>query len=205
MDVAAMNGHLQAVTELVQQLGIKGCGGGVEALRLAAEHNRVDIMGVLTNAGVVDTGMALVVAAEFCFEACVKYLLEHHAPKTRRGSGYVNHRGKTGRTALFNAIAFKRPSPRLVRLLVDAGADATSPVRVMDTWGRMTNFTPLELTAGMFNDHDDDETRATDITEERRHRLDAIRRLLLRLEAVHARSWLCRAMPPLAPMLRERE
>lgn len=198
LDAAALNGHCEAVRELVQQLGIKRCGGatgGVQALEVAAEINRTDIMGVLTDAGVVDTGMALVVAAEFCHEASVKFLLEQfQGGGGHGGSGYVNHRGQTGRTALFNAIVFSRPSPRIVRLLVDAGADMVSALRVLDTGGRVSNDTPLELASDILREN---EIEGKDATEERRHRLEAIRRLLLRLEAVHAVSWLWSGDPHL--------
>lgn len=191
LDAAALNGHCEAVKELVQQLGIMGCGGasgGAHALKLAAEINRADIMGVLTGAGVIDsTGIALIVAAEFCHEAAVKCLVAHHGGKNGSGFRYTNHRSKTGRTALFNAIIFSRPSPRIVRLLVDAGADATTTVRVLDASGGLTNTTPLGLTADLLRKN---EMGGKDASEERRHRLEAIRRLLLRLEAVHARSWL---------------
>ena len=192
LDAAVYNGHCEAARELVQQLGISMCGGptgGMQALELAAETSRADIMGVLMDAGVVDTGMALVVAAELCREASVKFLLERHKRgNTRRGSGYVNHRSKSGRTALFNAIVSKRPSPRIARMLIDAGADGASPVRVLDTGGVLNTMTPLELTADMFKEKSKRETN--DDAEERRNRLDAIRRLLLQLDAVHARSWL---------------
>lgn len=191
LDAAALNGRLEAVRELVQQLGIKRCGGergGVQALELAAEHNRVDIMSVLIDGGVVDTGMALVIAAEFCREACVKFLLENHKRQSDvRALRYVNHRGKTGRTALFNAIAFRRPSPRIVRLLIDAGAEAESAAQVLDTGGTLCSYTPLQLASGLLGEKMEEGKAAT---EERGRRLQAIRHLLLRLEAVFAQSWL---------------
>eukprot|EP00903_Cladosiphon_okamuranus_P016259 g14996.t1 len=50
---AAHNGHLEVVRELERQLGIMRCGGGGDALEAAAGKNRVDIMRVLTVAGVL--------------------------------------------------------------------------------------------------------------------------------------------------------
>eukprot|EP00752_Nemacystus_decipiens_P012774 g11313.t1 len=59
LDVAAVHGHSEVVGELIQELGIEGCGGpsgGVRALEVAAFGHHVEVMGLLTAAGVVDTG-----------------------------------------------------------------------------------------------------------------------------------------------------
>lgn len=56
LEVAAKDGHSEVVHELLQDLGIEGCGGasgGVDALTRAAGHQHVEIMGMLTSAGVV--------------------------------------------------------------------------------------------------------------------------------------------------------
>lgn len=53
--------------ELIQELGIEGCGGasgGVDPLRLAAEAEQSEMMGILTSAGVVDAGEALLAAVD---------------------------------------------------------------------------------------------------------------------------------------------
>lgn len=87
LEAAAQHGHAAVVVELIQQLGIKGCGGasgGVEALGQAAQNDRVDVLAILTEAGVVDTGRALTGAAIYSREVSVKFLLHH---KQERNNG----------------------------------------------------------------------------------------------------------------------
>lgn len=59
LTAAVESGHANVARELIQQVGIKGCAGasgGVDALHLAAENGRVDILSIPTDAGVIDTG-----------------------------------------------------------------------------------------------------------------------------------------------------
>ncbi|CAN0135695.1 unnamed protein product [Pylaiella littoralis] len=189
LDMAAQDGHTEVVRELVQQVGIKGCGGrsgGAEALRLAAEEQHMGIMAILTEAGVRDTrtAAALSGATEYGRTAAVKFLLCQQ--KTSAQSAYVNARDPNGASPLLSSIAGCRPSsPRIVRLLIDAGAGLTSFQNMGNCvgWGR----SPLELTTCMLRDKIVEETRAT---EEQLQTLEAIRSLLLRVEAVYAVSWL---------------
>lgn len=72
-------GHSEVVRGMMQEVGIEGCGGasgGVNALLRAVSNQHVDIMAVLHDAGVVDNGGSLVVAAGYGHEACVKFLLQ---------------------------------------------------------------------------------------------------------------------------------
>eukprot|EP00752_Nemacystus_decipiens_P016320 g14595.t1 len=87
LDVAAQNGHSEVVRDLIQEHGTEGCGGtsgGVRALEGAAENQHVETMGVLTCAGVVDTGIALLAAARWGRESSVKFLLQQ-----QEGVGYL--------------------------------------------------------------------------------------------------------------------
>lgn len=79
----------------------------------------------------------------------------------------------------------KFASSRIVRLLVDAGAGTTSPAPLINGAGRVFfNDTALALAT-------DIHTKSIEpITEDELHSLKATRRLLLRLAAVHAASWL---------------
>lgn len=110
LNVAAEHGHSEVVRELIQQCGIKGCidaSGGVDALCGAAKNQRVEAMGLLTDAGVVDTGEALVHAARWGGEAAVKFLLQQRQ-LVDSPTGlvvYVNFRDSGGCTALFTSIA----------------------------------------------------------------------------------------------------
>ena len=192
LDLASQNGHSGVVRELVQQGGIEGCGGasgGIDALRLAAMNQHVDIMITLTEAGVVDIGTALATAAGYHSELSMKFLLQQ-----RKGdeAAYVNYRSTIGEMPLLFAIGVggnSSPSPRVARLLVDAGADTTSAVHLTDNHGevKLLNVRPLALVSSMLREK---KMGGKDATEEQLHRLEGIRRLLLRVEAVYAVSFL---------------
>ena len=194
LDAAAQNGHPDVARELIPPLGSGEIGGsasaGVIALRLAAQHGHVNVMAVLTDAGVVDTGSALAFAAGFGSVATVSYLLrqEQESPQLRGGL-YANSRDHLDRPALVLCIGNCRPcSPRIARLLVDAGADSTSPVPIKTPTGSVLFLhTPL---AFVVNHLACKQIQGKDATEGQLHALEAIRRLLLQVEAVHAVSWL---------------
>ena len=188
LEVAARNGHWEVVRELIRKVGIEGCGGesgGVNALCTAAMRQDLGVMAMFTDAGVVDTGEALVVAAGEGCEATVEYLLQQAKEKL---GAYVNFREpSSGRTPLFSVIAFS-PSPRVARILIDAGADTASAVRITDREG--TAFFDDTLLAITNITLRDKMVRGEDATEEQLNGLKLIRRLLLRVEAVHSTSWL---------------
>ncbi|CBJ32087.1 EsV-1-199 [Ectocarpus siliculosus] len=87
LDIAAQNGHSDIVRELVEQLGIEGCDpkkGGEPALHVAASDQHVDIMAILTGAGVVDTtGLALIGAAGHGREVSAKFLLRQRHKESK--------------------------------------------------------------------------------------------------------------------------
>lgn len=197
LSVAALHGHSEVVLELLQHLGIEGCGGesrGLNALSVAAQGNHVGIMAMLADAGVVDTGEALVVACRWGGEPTVKFLLQQHQQHqqqgTIEGNSYVNTADGLGRTALLYIVENSRSSsPRIVRRLVDAGADTTSTFQLKYSRGGEVIFdgTPLALTTSMLCS---ERVRGKDATEEQLNGLARIQRLLLQAEAVHAMSWL---------------
>ncbi len=186
---AAQLGHTRMVRELLPY-GYGGASGGLYALRMAAQQRHVDIMDLLTAAGVVDTGRALLDSFEWGREAAIKFLLQQQQLRNPAGvTGYVNYRGQRGSTPLFSAVSFARSSSRVVRLLIDAGADPSSAVEVKNsTGGLFFKGTPLGYTIGVLVLKY--KVQGQDATEDQRNRLTAIRRLLLRVEAVHAASWL---------------
>ncbi|CAM9535304.1 unnamed protein product [Ectocarpus sp. 8 AP-2014] len=195
LDIAAKHGHTDVVRELIQEIGIEGCdatSAGAHALAFAASKQHLNIMAILTGAGVVDTGKALYLAAGMGHEASVKFLLRHRHKEGGCGVevAYVNAREINGYTPLVICIqgCFSQ-APRIVRMLVDAGADTTSPVQVMNLKGRvMYNDTPLAFTKLRLREKIVADGRPA--TKEHLQRLEAIRRLLLRVDAVHAVSWL---------------
>lgn len=196
LDAAARHGHLAVVTELIERCGIDGCGGasgGVEALRLAAQKRRIDTMAMLMEAGVVDDmGTALSYSASDGLEASTKFLLQRQQQqqqqngKTTGGIAYPNKSNPYGINALFSGIV--SPFPRIVRLLVDVGADTTSAL-LLKGEGRVVRFndTPVAFATKCLREK---KFSNTEFTEKDLRRLEAIRRLLLRVEAIHAVSWL---------------
>lgn len=94
-DLAAQKGHLEVVRGLIQEYGIglgrcSGANGGLEALQADAEKQRVDIMAELRDAGVIDTGQALLSAAKHGREASVKFLLQQKDMPGGGGVGYLS-------------------------------------------------------------------------------------------------------------------
>lgn len=184
LDVAARAGHSEVVLELIRQLGIEGCAGpsgGTTALELAARGGCVDTTAVLTQAGVVDTGFALAAAAGCGREAVVRYLLHRKKQGSAGGLGaYADACCRLGSvSAVFRGM--EACSPRVVRLLVDAGAATATRTWIYDS-------TPLGLVTVALREK---RTLAgEEATEDQLRRLEAIRRLLLQVEAVHAVSWL---------------
>ncbi len=153
---------------------------GVDMLLLSAMNQHVDTMAVLADAGVVDNGEALISASCNGRELSAKFLLQQ-----RKGdeAAYVNYRSIDSLTPLIGAvgyIVFSCPSPRIVRLLVDAGADTKSA-------NPRINQTPLATASRMLREK---KINGKDATEDQLHRLEGVRRLLLRVEAVHAVSFL---------------
>lgn len=124
LDMGVENGNPSVVRELIQRFGIRGCGGeslGGDALNQAVYFENLEIMALLVNAGVVDTGEALRTAAKFGRVGPTRFLL---ARQYFRGfndtASYANSRDIRGETALICAIDSARglPCPRTVRLLL---------------------------------------------------------------------------------------
>ena len=102
----------------------------------------------------------------------------------------MNARDGLGSTPFINALFVGRISPRVVRLLIDAGADTTSVVRLTEdapNGSLELNDTPLTATIHQLREK---KVRGNDATEEQLNSLEGIRQLLLQVEAVHAVSWL---------------
>lgn len=143
----------------------------------------------MTEAGVVDTGRLLSIAALSGSARSVRILLQR-APANGRapgGTAYVDRTDDRGISPLFSAIACRYP--RTVRVLIDAGADTKSRISVTDDEGEVIfNLTPLAATTSLLlkkrRDFSRDKSAREDV-----HKLEAIRRLLLQEEAVHALSW----------------
>ncbi len=94
-----------------------------------------------------------------------------------------------GHTSLHVAYPYGSCSPRLLRLLVDAGVDTTLPVVAFKTPDGevLSNETPLETTYRRLKEN---KIGGKDTTEWQIHKLEGVRRLLTCVGAVHAASWL---------------
>ncbi|CAM9543651.1 unnamed protein product [Ectocarpus sp. 13 AM-2016] len=192
LGAAVMEGHSEVVGELVQQCGCGGASKGVQALEMAAIKRYLDIMALLTDAGVVDNGIALISAIRFKSERSVRFLLQQKEGKPIGDqASYANFKDKRGLTPLLCALGISSfpSSPRMVRSLVDAGVDTASVVITVEAETGGARVTPLGLTNRVLRDkkivRDGEE-----LTEKQLVRREGTRPLLLRVEAVHAGSWL---------------
>lgn len=192
LDAAVLQEHQAVVRELIQQLGIQGCGGasaGANALRWAVQTQQIDVVVMLADAGVIDTRSALIVATTLDMEASVKLLLQQQRGKHMDWDTYVNKQQPDGMTPVVCSIgrAFRSGSQRIVRLFLDAGADTASTVRIVNKEG-VTVFTgtPLAYTTLLLRDR---EAQVLDSMDGRLCNLEAVRRMLLQLEAIRAVSW----------------
>ncbi len=189
LEVAAQWGQTEVVLDMVRQLGMEGCGGGKKALRLAAQLQHLETMSALMGLGVVDEGHALAAASGKGTEESVKCLLKAKEGE-RAKRAYINNAPPDyfGGTPLLSAIGFAGcPSPRIARMLVDAGADTTSVFPLKGESGEMDfNDTPLALATWYLRER---KVGLHDATEDQLNKLEAVRRLLLRVEAAHAASW----------------
>lgn len=193
VEAAAVFGHAGVVHELIRQVGIEGCddeSGGVAALEAAAMMQHLNVMAVLMDAGVVDSGLALIGAVARGNEEAVKFLLRQKEGETSDDqAAYVNYHTSVAGPALMEAVSCRSPRPRVFPLLVDHGADTTTPARVLPE-GRFRDevVTPLDITSCVLLEKK--ATDGKDATEEQLLGMDGIRRVLLRVEAARAVSLL---------------
>lgn len=195
LDVAAQKGFSQIVHELLD-LGLDACGGetrGQAALHMAAKYEHTGIMAALCDAGAVDTGRPVVEMGKVLCDAAdmgrarsVKFLLEREWPPPRshhEGGSYIDCVNDYGCTPL--VVAAAAAHPRVVRLLIDAGADVTRGRPMRYAAGVMHYEKALDLVA---RELDWKVHRQRPATEEETHRQEAIRRMMLRVETIRARS-----------------
>eukprot|EP00752_Nemacystus_decipiens_P005437 g4928.t1 len=193
LDMATQQGYTDVVRELVEYVGIKGCGGdscGAQALRLASEEEHIDIMRILIAAGVVDTGsIGLCGAAEYGRAGSMKLLLEQCKRRSADVRAYAGSCDQRGATPLILSIVGRRPgAARVARMLLEAGADTTVAAPVPNSPGlSFFNGKPMALAATLLCEK---EIEGKPVTEQQHRTLKAVLRLLLTAEAVHAVSWL---------------
>jgi len=195
--VATEKGHTAVVQELVNTAKIDRCGGptgGELALHLAAQGGYIPIMDTLINAGVKDVDSEVLCAAvSYGGQHALQFLLQRpeiFKTSCTCGTTYVNHLCKSdGMTPLLCCITQDNPTmvaTRVVRMLIDAGADTTTVFYDRDT-EKSVGCTAREIIDAKicqryslfgFGDHSDT-MRA----------LQGVHRLLMQEEAIHAVSW----------------
>lgn len=197
LEEAAQGGCLDIVHELVKLFGIAGCGGpsgGVGALVDATDHGHLDIMTLLLGAGVVDTGEALFVANANGKYAHMKLLVQRRWGDSEYldGAGCFGNwlNGKSVpfvQTPLAHHVSSCSPSsPGFVQLLIEAGASLKFG-NGLGKYQAMNNRTLI----GHMNHIQKAKTTGTDkpATQDQLYKQEALRRVLLRVDAVTATSW----------------
>lgn len=150
LNVAAMKGHSEVVRAMIQQVGIERCGGatgGLKAIRLATCMDHVAVVTMLTGAGVRDEEGALINATFRGSEATLKFLLQQEDGKAAAGVSCVGAVSDvSGYTPVYFAVASGWRAPRLLRLLIDAGANTKSTIRVTrENGSELFKGTPMAL------------------------------------------------------------
>lgn len=197
LEKGAQRGCFDVVHELVKLFGITGCGGpsgGVGALTDAADHGHVDIMTLLLDAGVIDTGEALFVTNANGNHAAMKLLVQRRWGDSEYldGAGCVDNwlNGSNlpfAQTPLARNVNFCIPSsPRFVQLLIEAGAT----IKYGTGLGKYQAMNNLPL-IGRMNQILDAKTTGTDqpATQDQLYTQEALRRVLLRADAVTSTYW----------------
>ena len=196
LSLAASCGRIGAVKMLVQAGAVRmefdvhgGSEKGILSLSLSSEHGHYAIMSILLDAGVVDDGLGLRSAIKAGRGRSVQLLLSRRAGDIEQ---YValDEAGDEARTVpfyCFHSEALAPSSCRVMRLLLEAGADTTMNIMVNYQDGTFAMLTDLVQYAdyligrGRVGNSKEEENLAG---------LKGLRRLLMQKEAVTATSWL---------------
>ncbi|CAM9681228.1 unnamed protein product [Scytosiphon promiscuus] len=124
LEAAAQQGHLEVVRELVRRFEVEGCGGpsgGVDALCAAVRANHADVVKILMEAGVVDTGTrALVTAVAVGSVESARLLLQRQPSNAKSVDSVACEDYEDARTEpLMRSVCYCQP--KIVRLFLDAG------------------------------------------------------------------------------------
>ncbi|CAN0255703.1 unnamed protein product [Ectocarpus sp. 6 AP-2014] len=195
LDVATEKFRVDIVRELVDDVGIEGCGGsdgGMVALRLAAQNGHLDILHILHERGVVDSsGLALCAALMHGGEKTVKLLLQRAAEYfSCGGSSYANSAvGSIGKPLLSCLVrdSLRGSSRRVMRRLIDAGATTDFTFTRINYEGNfMCQTTALDMVTTLLRDKG---SGGPSFTQQQMYGLRGMRQLMLQVDAVHAVSW----------------
>lgn len=181
-DQAAIDGKCDSLRGMLC-LGLDVCGGvtrGVRALELAAGMGHVEVMQLLTDAGVKDNDGACL-----CFTvACAKQNSVRFLQKQYEKDSLDHVKELSGTSLLHGVIKnHQHLGPKMLRWLINAGANTTASLYVMirETGAEVDLGTPRALLVSEMGQYSPDEVPST---------LTAIDRLFKQEEAIHAKSWL---------------
>lgn len=163
--------------------------GHQEALQSAVIRGDTGAISTILNSEprVIDrNGSALCVAIMTKSETCVKALLSHHDSMFSGTCSYVNNANIERVGWLSHVLGGASPSPRIARLLVEAGADTTSPILCKWEGRRAFMGYPVQSLRTAIRADSEEE----DVDDEHLFRLERILRLFMQAPAVHATSWL---------------
>lgn len=182
-ELAADEGDVDGVKRVLQH-GLDICGGasrGVNVLIRSARRGHVGVMQLLSEAGVRDTGEALMCAIRFNRRNSIMFLLKQYE---RYSLNYVDGT-RAGVKLLFKTIELFRYSfsPKLLHWLVGAGVPTKARVTVVQH--PAAGAGREKLTARELVDIYEDT-----YTREEAPTLYAIDKVLKQEEAIHAVSWL---------------
>ena len=182
-DKAAADGNCDGIRAMLS-LGLDLCGGisrGVKAMGQAASKGHVEVMQILTDAGVKDTGTCFVIATQRTKRDAIRFLMKQYELDS------LDHiEASTGPALLTVCIKNHDLSGfcvKLVRWLIDTGADSSKPLvcSLGTTMPGLDFGTPRMILGREIAEYSLGEVPPT---------LTAIDRLLQQEEAVHAKSFL---------------
>lgn len=190
LQVAAQQGHLEVVRELVQRLGANGCSdeGGIDALETAAYKNQPDIVTFMLGSGIADcSGTALCAAIEGRSEACIKVLISRMGGNENMvESVYTNIDNAYDNPLLCAFDAGRGYAPRIVKFLLEHGADTKTNVQF--EIGGLGEIVEKPLVAAkLILRHEQTHFEVAD--EEGVDGMKGVVRLLQQEAAVRANSW----------------
>lgn len=177
LEDAARAGEVGAVREFLNEPGFD-LRDGFHAFVCAAEEGHIQVLDVLSQAGVRDTGEALMRAISLKKWDSAVFLFRQY---DRFNLNHINNT-RTGVSILFKALEYFQDcfSPKLLRWLMDAGANTHARVKLVQPGLPCRFITPRELI---------DEFKRVD-TRQSVPSLYAIDNLLKQEAGVLARDWL---------------
>ena len=184
LEAAAKLEQLDVIRVMLRQVGIQRCGGfsrGETSLICAAQQRNIVIMSTLCDAGAEDrSGSALCAAVTFGHKEGIRFLLQKEQGVLSLNH-YVNYarddRGLSPIQCCFLQTSLGLFSCRIVRMLLDAGADVNTVFLFRESIHDASEFAAAFI------------RRARYVSEDQVRGLEGVRRLVLQADATRGASW----------------